>query len=72
MNKDTHNPKATPCLSIIPIYPLTLDFMVNMVFENMPGMFIWKFGTSSEFWYKNFQILITLERVYRIPFTTEN
>ena len=57
-------------LSFIPIYPLTLDFMVNMVFEKMPGIFIWKFGPSSSFWYMNFQILIKWERVYRGPYTT--
>ena len=59
-------------LSFIPIYPLTLDFMVNMVFEKMPGMFIWKFGPSSAFWYMNFQILIKWERVYRVPYTNMN
>ena len=56
-------------LSFIPIYRLTLDFMVNMVFEKMPAMFIWKFGLSSAFWYMNFQILIKWERVYRTPYT---
>ena len=56
-------------LSFIPIYPLTLDFMVNMVFEKMPGMLIWKFGHSSAFGYMNFQILIKWERVYRGPYT---
>ena len=50
-------------------YPLTFDFMVNMVFEK-PGMFIWKFGPSSAFWYMNFQILIKWERIYRIPYRT--
>ena len=43
--------------------------MVNMVVEKMPGMFIRKFGPFSAFWYMNFQILIKLERVYRIPYT---
>ena len=58
-------------LSFIPILPLTLDFMINMVFKKkMPGMFIWKFGPSSVFWSKNFQILMKWERVYRIPYTT--
>ena len=28
-------------LSFIPILPLTLDFMVKMLFEKMPGMFVW-------------------------------
>ena len=56
-------------LSFIPIYPLTLDFMVNMVFEKMPGMFIWKFRPSSAFWYMNFQILIKWEQVYRVTYT---
>ena len=56
-------------LSFIPIYPLTLDFMVNMVFEKMPGMFIWKFRPSSAFSYMNFQILIKWEQVYRGPYT---
>ena len=56
-------------LSFIPIYPLTLDFMVNMVFEKMPGMIIWKFGPSSAFLFMNFQILIKWERVYRTPYT---
>ena len=31
--------------------PLTLDFMVSMVFEKMPGMFIRKFVPFSAFWY---------------------
>ena len=56
-------------LSFIPIYPLTFDFKVNMVFEKMPGMFISKFRPSSAFWYMNFQILIKYERVYRSPYT---
>ena len=37
--------------------------------KKMPGMFIWKLGPSSAFWYMNFQILIKWERVYRIPYT---
>ena len=56
--------------SFIHILPLTLDFLVNMVFETiMPGMFIWKLGPSSSFWSMNFQTLIKWEWVYRIPYT---
>ena len=51
-------------LSFIPILPLTLDSMVKMVFEKLPGIFIWKFGPSFAFWYVNFQILIKWERVF--------
>ena len=35
-------------LSFIPILPLTLDFMVKMLFEKMPGILIHEFPNTNK------------------------
>ena len=58
--------------SIFKFYPhITFDLGFHGQYDvwKIASMFIWKFWPSSAFWSMNFQILITWEQVYRIPYS---